>query len=175
MTTATVRITTSTREQLRELAEQTGKSMQALIGEAVAAYRRRLPGQKVRPSASQADRVAPRAGMDDELQDDPNPQAYKRLGRAFLEENEGKYAAFCDGTLVAVSADKATLFGRIREEYPAQPCLVVKVATQERVVRFRRPQRPGRTPDGIRMGCEEGEGQFRKAWRTLSLCDTGFP
>ncbi len=45
MTTATVRITTSTREQLRELAEQTGKSMQALMGEAVAAYRRRLPGK----------------------------------------------------------------------------------------------------------------------------------
>ncbi len=43
MTTATVRITTSTREQLRELAEQTGKSMQALMGEAVAAYRR-MPG-----------------------------------------------------------------------------------------------------------------------------------
>ncbi len=44
MTTATVRITTSTREQLRELAEQTGKSMQVLMGEAVAAYRRRIPG-----------------------------------------------------------------------------------------------------------------------------------
>jgi predicted transcriptional regulator len=45
MTTATVRITTSTREQLRELAEQTGKSMQALMAEAVAAYRRRVPSE----------------------------------------------------------------------------------------------------------------------------------
>jgi hypothetical protein len=44
MTTATVRITNSTHEQLRELAEQTGKSMQALMGEAIAAYRRRMPG-----------------------------------------------------------------------------------------------------------------------------------
>ncbi len=44
MTTATVRISTSTREQLRELARQTGKSMQVLMGEAVAAYRRRIPG-----------------------------------------------------------------------------------------------------------------------------------
>ncbi len=44
MATATVRITNSTREELRELAEQTGKSMQALMGEAVELYRRRVPG-----------------------------------------------------------------------------------------------------------------------------------
>jgi hypothetical protein len=55
MTTATVRITTSTREQLRELAEQTGKSMQALMGEAVAAYRRRLPGKSHPPATSPVD------------------------------------------------------------------------------------------------------------------------
>lgn len=139
MTTATVRITPSTREQLRELAELTGKSMQALMEEAVAAYRRRMPGLEERTPASTADRGAPRANRDDELSDDPNALAYKRLGKAFLEENEGKYAAFCDGALVATSDDKATLFGRIRNEHPAQPCLVVKVATQ--VVRFRQPRR----------------------------------
>lgn len=150
MTTATVRITTSTREQLRELAKQTGKSMQALIGEAVVAYRQWLPGQKVQLSASQADRVAPRADMDDdELRNDPNTLAYKRLGRAFLEKNEGKYAAFRAGTLVAIAADKATLFDRIREEHPAQSCLVVKVATQERIVRFRRPRRVSKVDDGF--------------------------
>ncbi len=44
MTMAAVRITTSTREQPRKVAEETGKSMQVLMGEAVAAYRRRLPG-----------------------------------------------------------------------------------------------------------------------------------
>ncbi len=51
MTTATVRITTSTREQLRELAEQTGKSMQVLMAEAVAAYRRRWPRASLDASA----------------------------------------------------------------------------------------------------------------------------
>ena len=75
------------------------------------------------------------------LSDDRNAQAYKRLDKAFLEENEGKYAAFCDGALVASSGDKAMLLGRVRGEYPDRPCLVVKVTTQERVARFRRPRR----------------------------------
>ena len=59
MTTATVRITTSTREQLRELAEQTGKSMQMLIGEAVAAYCQRIPGAGAKVSGR-------RRGLDQE-------------------------------------------------------------------------------------------------------------
>ncbi len=143
MTTATIRITPSTRDQLRKLAKETGKSMQALLDEAVAMYRSRLAAPKVEPAglrASVEDSRAP-AGTQDELAEDLNTLAYKRLDRSFLTANEGKYAAFCDGVLVGTAADKATLLARMRSNHPAEPCLIVKVSKQERVVRLRRPRR----------------------------------
>ncbi len=79
--------------------------------------------------------------MHDELSDDPNALAYKRLGKTFLEEHEGEYSAFSNGSLVGTSTDKAALLARMRKEHPAEPCLVVRIAKQERVVRFRRPRR----------------------------------
>jgi len=143
MTTATVQIATSTREQLRELAEQTGKSIEALIGEAVAAYRRRLSGRGKRIPAESA--VSPPLDRSDELSSDPNVLAYEQLGPAFREENQGKYAAFRGGDLVAVSEDKAALLARIRAESAAQSCLVTRVTQEERIVRFRRPRRMFKT------------------------------
>ncbi len=131
MSTATVRITTSTHDQLRELADQTGKTMQALVGEAVATYRRLIPGQGTGVQASKAGKAAPHTAMEDELSGDPNALACRSLGKAFLEENEGKYAAFRDGVLVATAIDKAALFGRLQKEQPDQSCLVVKVASAE--------------------------------------------
>ena len=143
MTTATVRITPPTRDQLRELAKQTGKSVQALLEEAVAVYRGRLAAPKMTPEGlrGSTEDSAARAFTQDELADDPNALAYKNLGRSFLAKNEGKYAAFCGGELVATSADKATVLARLRKEHPTQPSLVVKVEEQARVARFRRPRR----------------------------------
>ena len=59
----------------------------------------------------------------------------------FREENDGRFAAFSNGALVATSDDRAALFARIRKKHPGESFLVVKVAEQARVVRFRRPRR----------------------------------
>lgn len=143
MTTATVRINISTRNELRELARQTGKSMQALLEEAVVAYRRRRTFGKEAPGTEAASKSGREVRLD-ELADDRNALAYQKLGAAFREENEGKYAAFCQGHLLAVSADRIELLRLHRARYPGKPCFVVRVARQEKVARFRRPRRISR-------------------------------
>ena len=140
MTTATVRINISTRNELRELARQTGKSMQALLEEAVVAYRRRRASGEEAPIAEAVPKSGRGVGLD-ELADDRNALAYQRLGVAFRDKNEGKYAAFCEGRLLAISADRGELLRLHRAKYPGQPCFVVRVTRQEKVARFRRPRR----------------------------------
>ncbi len=141
MDTATVRVTLSTRDRLRELARRLEKSMQAVLGEAVEVYRKHaLPELTSSPSPSLAPESSTFTG-------DPNVLAYESLDDDFLRRNAGKLAGFCDGRLVALSADRAELFEALAQEHPEEPCLVKELTVGEpRVVRFRRPRRMSRTP-----------------------------
>ena len=141
MTTATIRISTSSYEQLRELAAQTGQSMQSLMEEAISVYRGRFfkkvfnEGSSPEISARQTEVVS------DELADDPNVIAYENLDAEFLRENAGKYAAICNGHLVAVGPDRAELLKVVRSGHPGEPFLVKKISAKQRVAHFRRPRR----------------------------------
>ncbi len=141
METATLQISSSTHAQLRELAAQTGQSIQTLVEEAIASYRRLGLSKKAKAQSREETSTSQPVLVPDELAEDPNILAYKALDKAFLQENAGKFAAFCHGTLVALSSDRAELFELVRREHPDAPCLVKKLATEERVVRFRRPRR----------------------------------
>jgi predicted transcriptional regulator len=139
--TATVRISTSSYEQLRELAAQTGQSMQSLMEEAISVYRRRLSKKALKEGSSTETSTRQVDIVSDELVDDPNVVAYEKLDAQFLRENAGKYAAICGGKLVALGPDRAKLLKIVREEHPGESCLVKKVSQQQRVAYFRRPWR----------------------------------
>lgn len=139
MTTATVRISTSTYEQLRELAAQTGRSMQSLMEEAISVYRRRLSKRVVNETLSQE--MSAQTEIVDEVANDPNVIAYENLDAEFLRKNAGKYAAICKGHLVALGPDRAELLRTVRRGHPGEPFLVKKVSTKQRVAYFRRPRR----------------------------------
>ena len=141
MDTATVRVTVSTRNRLRELAQRLEKSMQTVVEEAVEMYRRHALSE---PTLSS---TLPLASGSSEFAGDRNVLAYESLDDNYVRQHAGKLAAFCEGRLVALSADRKEFFETLEREHPEEPCLVKELAMGEpRVVRFRRPRRISKTP-----------------------------
>jgi hypothetical protein len=138
MSTASIRVTPHTRDALRELAEHLDKSMQAVLTEAVEAYRQRvLP----RPTTgAKAKAIPDRESL--ELSGDPNVVAFESLDSDYIRRNAGKTAAFCRGKLVALSASRTELFEILDRDHPEEPCLVTELSPgPPRIVHFRRPMR----------------------------------
>lgn len=136
MSTATVRVTLTTRDVLRELAKRLDKSVQTVLEEAVEAYRDRL-------LASPRDRSeSSRAAEELDLSKDPNVVAFESLSSEDVRRDAGKVAAFCHGKLVALSSSRTELFEILARDHPEEPCLVKELAPgPQRVVQFRRPRR----------------------------------
>lgn len=139
MSTATIHVSRSTSDLLQELARQLGKSVQAVLQEAVEAYRQRsLPGSGVPAQPSVPAHEAP-------LLTDPNFLAFRALEHDFVAQHEGQFAGFCGGRLVALTAQKQELMEILAREHPDDPCLVQELRGGGlRTARFRRPRRMSR-------------------------------
>lgn len=136
MSTATIHVSRSTSDLLQELARQLGKSVQAVLQEAVEAYRQRSlpePGAPAQPTvpAHEVPLVA-----------DPNFLAFRALDHDFVALYEGQFAGFCGGRLVALAPHKRELIEILAREHPDDPCLVQELRVGGlRIARFRRPRR----------------------------------
>lgn len=122
MQSATVHISTSTHDELRDLASRLGRPMRIILEEAFALYRGRFE-----PAVSESSS----ATASDELDDDPNVIAFENLDRSFREEHLGEYVAICEGEIVGIAPEKEEVLDIIESIATSQSCFIKQIVSQE--------------------------------------------